>query len=289
VAGPDGAPLERLMRVTRLGQGVDATGTLDPAAIDRTVAVLADYRAVMDRWGVVRGRLVATSAVRDAANGGDFLAAAREAVGFEAELLSGDEEGRLAYAGATADLAPVEGDDLVLDVGGGSTELVLAGPGGLEAVSLDVGCVRLSERHLHHDPPTAAELAEVTATVDAALDQAVEALPGLSRLAAQRRLVGLAGTVATLVGLERGLATYDRDRVHHAVVGRPAVEGWLATLAGEPAAARAARTTMMEGRQDVIVGGLAVVARVMERFGFEALVASESDILDGLVASQLAG
>jgi exopolyphosphatase/guanosine-5'-triphosphate,3'-diphosphate pyrophosphatase len=282
-----GRPLRRLMQVTRLGQGVDANRKLDPAAIDRTVAVLAGFRRVMDDHGVVRGRLVATSAVRDAANGEEFLAAARAASGIEAELLSGDEEGHLAHAGATADLPPCDGDTLVVDIGGGSTELVVEHQHRVRAVSLDLGCVRLTERLLHHDPPTSAELDAARRMVDAELDRAVAALPVLARLAPGSRLLGLAGTVSTLAALDQGLADYDRDRIHHSVLSTGTVRRWCATLAGEPAADRAGRPGMTPGREDVIVGGALVLVGVLERFGLTECLVSEADILDGLVDSLL--
>ncbi len=287
VVGPGGRTLARLMRITRLGEGVDATRKLAGDAIERTLAVLGDYRAEMGRCGVGRSRLVATSAVRDAVNGDAFLQAASEVVGVAAELLSGDEEGRLASAGATADLPPSAGDDVVVDIGGGSTELVVARGGAVEAVSLDLGCVRLTERYLRHDPPGPGELAEATGAIEAELDRALVVLPALGALEPGSRLLGLAGTVSTLVALDQGLASYDRDRLHHAVVTREALERWFRTLAAESARARPHRPGMVAGRQDVIVGGALVLRQVMDRLGFELCVHSESDILDGLAASLL--
>ncbi|HUZ09409.1 MAG TPA: Ppx/GppA phosphatase family protein [Acidimicrobiales bacterium] len=285
VVGADGAVLDRQMRVTRLGEGVDATGTLARGAVDRTLAVLADYRKTIHSLGVAAARLVATSAVRDATNGADFLAAAGEVTGVDAELLSGEEEGRLAYAGATHDLPPAAGDDVVLDIGGGSTELVVERDGVLRAVSLRLGCVRLTERHLRHDPPTAAELAAAVAAIGSELDRAVAAVPALGALRSGSRLLGLAGTVSTLTMLDRRLDRYERDRVHHAVLDLAAVTHWCGVLAGEPAAARARRPGMDPGREDVIVGGAMVLREVMERFGFDRCLVSEADILDGLVLS----
>jgi exopolyphosphatase / guanosine-5'-triphosphate,3'-diphosphate pyrophosphatase len=285
VVDAEGRPLSRSMRITRLGQGVDATHRLAPAAIERTLGVLADYRATMDGSGVTAARLVATSAVRDAGNGDDFLEAAGKVTGVEAELLSGDEEGRLAHAGATADLPPAAGDDLVVDIGGGSTELVVARDGTIGAVSLDLGCVRLSERYLQHDPPLPEELAATVAAIRVELDRAVATLPTLRTLRPGSRLVGLAGTVSTLVSLDLGLAEYDRDRIHHAVLTADLVSRWCRALGGEPAVARAARPGMEPGREDVIVGGVLVLREVMARFGFAECLESESDILDGLVAS----
>ena len=287
VADASGRPLERMMRITRLGQGVDATGRLAPEAIDRCVAVLAEYREVMDRLGVGRGRLAATSAARDAANGEDFLTAAGETTGLQPELLSGIDEGRLSLAGAVADLDPTDGPFLVLDIGGGSTELV-AGDGpddpDLAAVSLQLGCVRLSERFLGSDPPTPDELAAARAEVDAQLDRAVADHP---RFASSHRLVGLAGTVSTLVSLQLGMVVYDRDLVHHAVLTVADARRWFEDLSADTMAGRLARPGMVPGRQDVIVGGALILDAVMERLAFRDCLVSESDILDGLIASQV--
>jgi len=287
VADHRGVPLERLMRITRLGEGVDATGSLADAAIGRCVAVLEEYRTVMDRLEVGRARLVATSAARDAANGQVFLDAARAAVGVEPELLTGREEGALSMAGALADLDGDGGPSLVLDIGGGSTELV-AGDGPddpeLAAVSLQLGCVRVAERFLHDDPPTGAELAAAEAMVGEELDRAVVEHP---RFADKPRLLGLAGTVTTLSSLQQGLAEYDRDRIHHSVLTADEVEYWYRALAAEDRATRLGRPGMVPGREDVIVGGAMILALVMRRLGLATCLVSEADILDGLVASLL--
>jgi exopolyphosphatase / guanosine-5'-triphosphate,3'-diphosphate pyrophosphatase len=287
VADGSGAPLERLMRITRLGEGVDATGELSPTAIERCVRVLREYRQVLDRLEVESVRLVATSAVRDAANGELFLAAAAEASGATPELLTGIEEGRLSLTGAVAELDEAEGPFLVLDIGGGSTELV-AGSGpvdpAIDAVSLQLGCVRILERFFPHDPPTADELAAAQVVVAEALDGVAAAHP---RFARANRLVGLAGTVSTLSALEQEAAEYNRDRIHHSVLTAAQVKEWFHRLAGESSRARLARPGLEPGRADVIVGGALVLDAVMARFGFDQCLVSESDILDGLVASQL--
>jgi len=287
VADPSGHPLERLMRITRLGEGVDATGQLSGEAIDRCLAVVREYRGVLDRLGVVSVRLVATSAVRDAANGTVFLTAAAEASGATPELLTGIEEGRLSLAGALSDLDDAEGPFLILDIGGGSTELVAGSDPddpALDAVSLQLGCVRILERFLHHDPPTADELAAAQAVVSEALDGAAAAHP---RFGQANRLVGLAGTVSTIASLQHEVAEYDRDRIHHAVLTAAQAKEWFHRLAGEDTQARLHRPGMEPGRADVIVGGALMLDAVMSRFGFDQCLVSESDILDGLVASQL--
>jgi exopolyphosphatase / guanosine-5'-triphosphate,3'-diphosphate pyrophosphatase len=285
IVGPGGEPIVRQMRITRLGQGVDATRRLDPAAIARTVDVLAAYRKEMDAHEVRAARMAATSAVRDAENGRAFLDAAERTVGVPAELLTGAEEGRLAYAGATADLPGVPGDVVVVDIGGGSTELIVDSGAGLGVVSLDLGCVRLTERSFAHDPPLPGELGDARALIAAQLDRAEAEVPALRSLAPGSRLIGLAGTVSTLAMLEHGVADYDRNKVHHVELRLETVDRWVETLASEPAARRAERPGMVPGRDDVIVGGALVLQAVMGRFGFDRCLVSESDILDGLAAS----
>ncbi|MGD0381278.1 MAG: Ppx/GppA phosphatase family protein [Acidimicrobiales bacterium] len=290
VAG-DGTVLERRMQITRLGEGVDATHTLSRDAVARTVSVLGDYRALMDHHGVVRARLVATSAARDATNAEEFLSVAFEATGVRPEVLTGLEEGALSFAGATAHVPDERlgpGPVLVVDIGGGSTELVAgerapgASPTVESAVSLDVGCVRVAERFFGHDPPRPDELAEARREVEAQLADGRGALPPLAR---GGLCIGLAGTVSTLAQLEGGVAHYARDEVHHRVLTRATVAHWLETLAGEDRHARLARPGMVEGRADVIVGGVLILDAVMTTFDRAECLVSEDDILDGLVAS----
>ncbi len=287
VAEADGTPVERLMRITRLGEGVDSTGSLSPVAVDRCLRVLQEYRGVMERFGVERGRLAATSAARDASNGHEFLEAAGEVTGFRPELLAGSEEGRLSLAGAVADIGPGEGPFLVLDIGGGSTELVTGSDPDdpeLVAVSLQLGCVRVTERYLLSDPPTVDELGTAEAMIAEALEQAIADHP---RFLASHRLVGLAGTVTTLAALNLGLDRYDRHRIHHSTLAAGEVFDWYRALASEVRAARLDRAGMVPGREDVIVGGAMILSAVMTRFGFDECLVSEADILDGMVASLL--
>ncbi len=285
VARPGGPALGRLMRITRLGEGVDRTRKLAPDAIGRTLDVLAEYRSVMDRFGVGAARMTATSAARDAVNRDEFFDAAERIVGVRPELLGGDEEGRLSFAGATAELDPATGPWLVVDIGGGSTELV-SGPGaagGPKAVrSLDVGCVRLSERFLITDPPDAESMRAARAFVDGLLDGVIAEQP---ELLGARTMVGLAGTVACLAGVDQGLASYERDRQHHYVLELERVEAILRSLAATDSAGRRALPRVEEQRADVIVGGTIVLVAVMRRFGFDRCLTSEADILDGLVLS----
>jgi exopolyphosphatase/guanosine-5'-triphosphate,3'-diphosphate pyrophosphatase len=287
VAGEDGATLERLMRITRLGQGVDATGRLADEAVARTVEVLREYREVMDRHGVSRVRMTATSAARDASNRDDFFSAAHEAVGVTPELLGGDEEGRLSFRGATAELDAGDGPFLVVDIGGGSTEFAVGSPasdgGGPEGVlSTDIGCVRLTEKFLHSDPPAPEELSQAFDIVRGHLDDVTREIPTVVEA---RRFVGLAGTVTTMAAVEIGLPAYDRDRVHHFVLTRQAAEDVFRTLATETRRQRVHNPGLEEARADVIVGGAVILVGIMRYFDLDECLVSESDILDGLVAS----
>jgi exopolyphosphatase/guanosine-5'-triphosphate,3'-diphosphate pyrophosphatase len=284
VVGPSGDVRAREMTITRLGQGVDASHRLQPEAIERTFTALRAYRSIMDAEGVGRARLVATSAVRDAANGDAFLVPAADIVGAAAELLSGQEEGRLAFAGATADLKDSGGRTVVVDIGGGSTEVTTAVDGTVHSHSMDIGCVRLTERFLRSDPPEEPEVTGAVDAITAALDTAEREIPELVS-ADPGVLVGLAGTVSTLASLELGLEEYDRDLIHHALLPLPAVERWCDVLGAETVAERGKRPGLPEGRQDVIFGGALVLREVMRRLRMPECTVSEADILDGLVMS----
>jgi exopolyphosphatase / guanosine-5'-triphosphate,3'-diphosphate pyrophosphatase len=281
VRGPDGATLERLMRITRLGRGVDATGRLDPEAIGRTVDVLREYRGVLDRFGVEHVRMSATSAARDAANRADFFGPAREVIGVDAELLSGEQEAELSFLGATAQLEPTAGPFLVVDIGGGSTEFSYGTAEPESSISIDIGCVRLTEKFLESDPPTAEELSACLSVVGIYLDDVLRAVPE----APEATFVGLAGTVSTAAAVDLGLAAYDRDRIHHFRLTKAAVEDVFRTLATEPVADRIHNPGLEPERADVIVGGLCVLVAIMRRFGFDSCLVSEADILDGLAMS----
>ena len=290
VADTDGTTLTRLMRITRLGQGVDATGELAPEAVERTIEVLREYRRVMDEHGVERVRMTATSAARDAANRDLFFEQATEVVGTDPELLSGEDEARLSFLGATAELDPTDGPFLVVDIGGGSTEFAV-GPVSAErrgepegVLSVDMGCVRLTEKFLHHDPPAPEELSQAISVVRDYLDDVARDVPAV--LGAER-LVGLAGTVTTVAAVELGLQSYDPQLVHHFVLTRAAVEDVFRTLATESRAQRIHNPGLEEARADVIVGGTAILVAVLRYFGFDECLVSEADILDGLAASLL--
>ena len=287
VVGAGGRTLDRQMRITRLGEGVDRSGALSPQAISRTLSVLEDYKARADELGVQRARLVATSAARNATNAEEFFDAAAKVTGLEPELLSGEEEGRLSFAGATAHLPAGFGIGqwvLVVDIGGGSTELVLglpSDPASARAVSVEVGCVRVTERFFGHDPPEPSELSAASGAVRRLLDPVGRYF---SDPESGPCMIGLAGTVSTLAALERSLVSYDRDRIHHTVLTRACVDRWLSVLAAEESARRLARSGVMRGRQDVIVGGALILSCVMSVFSKQSCLVSEDDILDGLAA-----
>jgi exopolyphosphatase/guanosine-5'-triphosphate,3'-diphosphate pyrophosphatase len=284
-AADGGGPLTELDRrlvFTRLGQGVDASRRLRDDAIARTAAALSQLRGVAEGLGVERMRLGATSAVRDAANRDDFLEAARGVLGIEPEVLSGDAEARLSFLGATAELPP--GRYVVTDIGGGSTEFVLGSGSSLEGrISLDIGSVRLTERHLVSDPPTPAQLAALEADVDEALAAVDEAVPGV----AGARFVGVAGTVTTLGALALGLRRYDAQQTHHFLLARELVDAQYARLAALTVAQRLDVPCLPPDRADVIVAGIGILSRTMARWGFGDVVVSESDILDGLAREML--
>jgi exopolyphosphatase / guanosine-5'-triphosphate,3'-diphosphate pyrophosphatase len=282
--------VDRQMEIVRLGQGVDATGRLAPEALDRTLRALAGYAKIIRESAAGAVRMVATSATRDAANAADFVRGVEEVLGVAPEVLSGEDEAYLSFTGATAELPGGAGPYLVVDIGGGSTEFVLgdgqpvgrpAARAGISALSVDIGCVRLTERHLHADPPDRAEIAAAAADVEAALDQVAAAMPAASA----RTLVGLAGSVTTVAGLALGLAEYDPSRIHHTRVPAAQVAEQTATLLGQTHAERAALGVMHPGRVDVIGGGALVLDHVMRRFGFAEVLVSEHDILDGIAWS----
>lgn len=286
IANSDEA-LRREMRITRLSQGVDSSGTLTSEALQRSYDVLSEYRSYMDALEVGRGLLVATSAVRDAANGQEFLSRAREITGVDARILSGDEEATFSYNGATADLTPDSRPTLIVDIGGGSTELAMVTDRTMHSYSMQLGCVRVTERALGSGIVTPESDARARDMISAELEKAWSAEPAFREVAGNVRLVGLAGTVATLAQLDAGLSTYDRDAVHHRVITRSVVERWRDTLARETPQARLARPGMVAGREDVLTAGLYVLDAVLERFGVTELLSSENDILDGIAQSLL--
>jgi exopolyphosphatase/guanosine-5'-triphosphate,3'-diphosphate pyrophosphatase len=273
------------MRITRLSHGVDASGTLTLEAMERTFEVLEKYRELCDGFEVTSGLLVATSAVRDASNRATFMSRARDIVGFEASVLSGGEEAAFSYAGATSDLDESETPTMIVDVGGGSTELALNVQGVLKSYSMQLGCVRVSERALGRGVVTPEGDRAARSMIDTELDRAFDAVPDFGRVTGNVRLIGLAGTVATLAQLDASITVYDRDVVHHRVLTRAVVQEWRERLARETLEERLTHPGMVPGREDVLTAGLYVLDAVMGRVGVDQLLSSESDILDGIVSS----
>jgi exopolyphosphatase / guanosine-5'-triphosphate,3'-diphosphate pyrophosphatase len=273
--------IERRTHITRLGQGVNETRRLDPEAIARTLAVIGEYKEAIASQGVTAVRVAATSASRDATNRDDFFDPVEKLLGVRPELLSGEEEARLEFSGATIGLAE-PAPYLVVDVGGGSTEFIVGtdSPDGL--ISVDVGCVRLTEQILHSDPPSAEELSVAVGVVRDHLADVDRAIPDAGRA---KTLIGTAGTVWTMGAIELGVDAAESERIHHFRMSHAAAEEIFRTLATEPIARRRHNPGLEPGRVDVIVGGVIVVVSVMRHWGFDELLISEADILDGLARS----
>jgi len=261
----------RRLAITRLGEGVDEAHELLPAAVARVHAVLDGYAREAADLGAEHVLAVATSAVRDASNGPAFLVGLESRYGWATRLLDGEQEAETTFLGVTSGRNALEPDTLLVDIGGGSTELVVGGPGGVSfAVSLQAGCVRLTERFLASDPPVLQEL-------EAAAAHVRMLLPALSADAA----IGVAGTITTVAAIDLGLAEYDSVRIHGHRITRAAVERVLADLAALPLAGREHVRGLEPARAPVIVGGLVVLREVMERYGLGEIEASERDILHG--------
>jgi exopolyphosphatase/guanosine-5'-triphosphate,3'-diphosphate pyrophosphatase len=279
--------VHREMRIVRLGQDVDATGRLASGALERTRLALADYVAIARRVDAQRVRMVATSATRDAANRDDFFAMVRHTLGTDAEVITGDEEARLSFTGAVGDLDPADGPFVVVDVGGGSTEVVLGEwdgtrPDVTAARSVNVGCVRITERHLHSDPPTAAEISAARQFAAQTLQAAFASVP----VHKARTWVGVAGTVTTLSAVAQRLPGYDAERTHLSRLSLEQLRDTAQSLLASTRRQRAANPVIHPGRVDVIAGGALIVAVLAEelhdRAGITELVVSEHDILDGI-------
>ncbi|MGI5528521.1 exopolyphosphatase [Streptomyces syringium] len=285
--------LDRRMTIVRLGQGVDRTGRLAPEALERTFAACREYAEVIKELGASRLRFVATSASRDAENREDFVRGVVDILGVEPEVISGDQEAEFSFTGATKELTGR--DDLptpylVVDIGGGSTEFVVGEEHVRAARSVDVGCVRMTERHLGHDgvvtdPPTYRQLSAIKADIEAALDLAQETVP----LTEARTLVGLAGSVTTVASIALGLPEYDSSAIHHARISLDQVQEVTGMLLSSTHEQRAALPAIHPGRVDVIGAGALVLQSVMERIGAREVVVSEHDILDGIAWSVALG
>jgi exopolyphosphatase/guanosine-5'-triphosphate,3'-diphosphate pyrophosphatase len=259
---------------------VDRTGRLSEAALARTRTALLGYAAEIAELGVRTVRMCATSASRDASNAQDFRDMVRGVLGVDPEVITGEEEARLSFTGAVAGLS-AEPPYLIVDIGGGSTEFVTGTEGVDRAVSMDIGCVRMTERHLHGDPPTAAEIDAATRDITEVVDSALATVSGRSA----RTLVGVAGTVTTVTALALDLPAYDPGRIHHARTSYDRVAKLTGDLLAMPVAQRLALPVMHPGRADVIGGGALILRIIMERSGLSEVVASEHDILDGIAFS----
>ncbi|MEU6605076.1 Ppx/GppA phosphatase family protein [Streptomyces shenzhenensis] len=278
--------LDRRMTIVRLGQGVDRTGRLAPEALERTFAACREYAAVIKEHGAERLRFVATSASRDAENRDEFVRGVLDILGVEPEVITGDQEAEFSFTGATGEL---KGRDdlarpyLVVDIGGGSTEFVVGAERVRAARSVDVGCVRMTERHLVRegvvsDPPTEEQVAAMRADIEAALDLAEETVP----LREARTLVGLAGSVTTVSAIAQELPAYDPARIHHSRISRDRVAEITGWLLRSTHAERAAIPSMHPGRVDVIGAGALVLLAIMDRTAAPEVLVSEHDILDGI-------
>jgi exopolyphosphatase/guanosine-5'-triphosphate,3'-diphosphate pyrophosphatase len=282
----------REMRIVRLGQGVDRTGRLAPEALERTRVALREYAGMIRELAAVQVRMVATSATRDAANRDEFVAMVQAEFGVEPEVISGHEEAELSFAGAASVLPELRGPMLVADIGGGSTELVRGdrnmlgspgplGGGRLQAHSMNVGCVRMTERHLRDDPPTTAQVEATVADLRAAIDAARKDVP----LDADAAFIGVAGTVTTIAAIVLDLDEYDPVAIHGARISAAQVAEVTARLLDMRHAERAALPVMHPGRVDVIGGGALVLRTLVEEIGADSVIASEHDILDGIALS----
>ncbi|TDB87446.1 Ppx/GppA phosphatase family protein [Actinomadura sp. 7K534] len=283
--------VERRMEIVRLGEGVDETGRLSPAALERTFTAMRGYADLIERHGAraghgpVKTRVVATSATRDAENRADFVSGVVDIFGVVPEVISGDEEAELSFAGATRELAALRPARpyLVVDIGGGSTEFVLGSSSADAARSTDIGCVRMTERHLRDDPPTPLQISGAAADIDAALASVREAVP----VDEARTLVGLAGSVTTVAGIALDLPEYDSERIHLSRITATQVHEVTRRLLHATRAERAEIPVMHPGRVDVIGAGALILDRIMREYGFGAVVVSERDILDGIAWSLL--
>jgi len=284
IADVDGSSLidvERHMRIVRLGQGVDRTRRFAPDALERTFLVCREYADMIATADVDRVRFVATSASRDVSNRNEFSDGVFAALGVLPEVISGDEEAELSFAGATRELIGVQGiasPYLVVDIGGGSTEFVIGTREVVAARSVDVGCVRLTERHLVDDPPTPQQVAAARADVAVAIDAVATTVP----VDEAATLVGLAGSVTTVAAIALGLDAYDAELIHHSRISAAAVHGVTERLLAMTRAQRAALPVMHPGRVDVIGAGALVLDTIVERLHAPEVVVSEHDILDGI-------
>ena len=277
----DGREILREMEIVKLGEGVDRTKNFSPVAVERTLNALRRFKELIDHHEVVRVRFCATSATRDAQNREIFTGPVEEILGIAPEVIVGIEEARLSFLGATSGLPATDAPFLVVDIGGGSTEFVMGERSVSAAISVDIGCVRMSERHFKSDPPTDAEISSSKQDINRAIDEVLGAVP----IKSAKTLVAVAGTATTVAAAALDLPGYDRDAIHGARISAERtleISAWLLTLTKQE---RAALGYMHPGRVEVIAAGALVLAEIMKRSGAEEFIASERDILDGIVAT----
>lgn len=278
VVGDRLTDIDRRMEVVRLGEGVDRTGRFSDAALDRTFAACERYAEVIAREGAERVRFVATSASRDVANRTAFVSGVVHRLGVEPDVITGAEEAHLSFTGAVRGLAQAASPRLVVDIGGGSTEFVMGDRAPDHAISVDIGCVRMTERCLRSDPPTDGEVDAATADIDAAIARALAVVPG----GGAASLIGVAGSVTTVAAIALDLPAYDPARIHGSVIPAAEVEEVTARLLAMTRTDRAAMPVMHPGRVDVIGGGALILRQIMRRTGHASVIVSEHDILDGI-------
>ncbi len=277
----NGREIVREMEIVKLGEGVDTNKSFAPAAVERTLKALRKFKGIIDAHGVEKVRFCATSATRDAENREIFICPVTEILGVAPEVIAGSEEARLSFLGATFDMPADSAPFLVVDIGGGSTEFVLGSKEVEAAISVDIGCVRMTERHFTQDPPSSTEIEEARADINRAIDSAA----GVVAISTSKTLIAVAGTATTVAAAALNLPRYERERIHGARISAERtleISAWLLSLTQQE---RSALGYMHPGRVDVIAAGALVLAEVMKRTGAKEFVASEKDILDGIVAT----
>jgi exopolyphosphatase/guanosine-5'-triphosphate,3'-diphosphate pyrophosphatase len=281
IEGNNFREVTRQMQVVRLGQGVDETNQFHPDALERTFAAVDLYAAELARRGVEKIRFCATSATRDATNRNIFIEGVKERLGIEPEVISGDEEARLSFAGATREFNRTDGPFLVVDIGGGSTEFVLGTDTVESAISVNIGCVRMTERHFHNDPPTADEVSIARSDIQNAIDIASASVD----IKSAKTLVCVAGTATTVAAAALNLPEYDRYAIHLSRISADQVQEVSNNFLTMTRDERAALGYMHPGRVDVITAGSLVLSKIVKATGAKEFVASENDILDGMAWS----
>ena len=284
IVNRDGRTLERRVTVTRLGEGVDQTRVLSPEAVKRTLSCLTVYRDLLNQHDSPQLQIVASSAARDALNRDEFFDQAEEVLGVRPELVSGEEEARLTYLGCNSQLAPNPNGHLIIDIGGGSTELIVGTSQLLQAHSIDVGAVRITERHLRHDPPQPEELLNAIGEVQDLFDDVLRMNPSIKDV---QQIIGTAGTIVTVAAIEIGQQVFDANELQGFHLTRDAIEDVFRTLATEPLVDRRHNPGLPPERADVIVGGCCVLVALMRALDAQELIVSTHNILDGVCAELL--